>query len=96
MTPPRLRLALWLTLVLGLGAAAAADLARLSALPQAARRGAVALLRPRTRAPPERTSAFSREAHALKDNPAAIERAIRDELGFIHPGDRVLQLQPTP
>ena len=37
---------------------------------------------------------LSREARALKENPAAIERAVREELGFIHPGEMVLQLEP--
>ncbi len=37
---------------------------------------------------------LSREARALKTNPVAMERAVRDELGFIHPGEIVLQLRP--
>jgi cell division protein FtsB len=43
----------------------------------------------------EENQRLSREARALKTDPAAMERAVREELGFIHPGEMVLQLHPA-
>jgi cell division protein FtsB len=34
-----------------------------------------------------------RQVHALRDNPEAIERAVRQELGFIRPGELVLEMR---
>jgi cell division protein FtsB len=36
---------------------------------------------------------YSLEVHALRTDPAAIERAIREELRYIRPGERVYVLQ---
>lgn len=36
---------------------------------------------------------LARQVHALRDNPEAIERAVRHELGFIRPGELVLELR---
>jgi cell division protein FtsB len=36
---------------------------------------------------------LSRQVHALRENPEAIERALRHELGFIRPGELVLELR---
>ncbi len=37
-------------------------------------------------------AALAREAHALRADPAAIERAAREELRFVRPGERVYWL----
>lgn len=37
-------------------------------------------------------AALSREAHALRGDPAALERAAREELRFIRPGEKVYWL----
>jgi len=34
---------------------------------------------------------LAREAHALRSNPSAIERAVREELRFVRPGELVFQ-----
>jgi cell division protein FtsB len=36
---------------------------------------------------------LARQVHALRDNPEAIERAVRQELGFIRPGELVLEMR---
>jgi cell division protein FtsB len=37
-------------------------------------------------------AALAREAHALRSDPAALERAAREELRFVRPGERVYLL----
>ncbi len=37
-------------------------------------------------------AALAREAHALRSDPAALERAAREELRFVRPGERVYGL----
>ena len=37
-------------------------------------------------------AALAREAHALRTDPAALERAAREELRFVRPGERVYWL----
>jgi cell division protein FtsB len=37
-------------------------------------------------------AALSREVHALRSDPAALERAAREELRFVRPGERVYWL----
>ncbi len=37
-------------------------------------------------------AALAREAHALRADPAALERAAREELRFVRPGERVYWL----
>ena len=39
---------------------------------------------------------LSREARALRSRPAALERAAREELRFIRPGELVYRLDPAP
>ncbi len=84
---------LWLTLVGGLGTTAAMD-------PRGWRRDLrlhdeVLALQAKNAEVSQENQRLSREARALKTNPAAMERAVRDELGFIHPGEMVLQLRPA-
>jgi cell division protein FtsB len=38
---------------------------------------------------------LSREAEALRNDPAAIERVARAELGWVRPGEIVVDLSPT-
>ncbi len=40
-----------------------------------------------------RTSGSAREVEALRSEPAAIERAAREELGFVRPGEIVIHLE---
>ncbi|MBK9517275.1 MAG: septum formation initiator family protein [Anaeromyxobacter sp.] len=39
---------------------------------------------------------LAREARALRTRPAALERAAREELRFIRPGELVYRLDPVP
>jgi len=41
-------------------------------------------------------AALSREVRALRSDPAALERAAREELRFVRPGERVYLLEPEP
>lgn len=88
------KVGLWAAAVLGLCAAAMAD-------PRGARRylrlrQEARVLQDSNRAAARENQRLSREARALKDNPAAIERAVREELGFMRPGEMVLQLRSPP
>ena len=79
--------------VAGLGTAAAVD-------PRGWRRSLrlqdeVLALKTKNAEVSEENHRLAREARALKTNPAAMERAVREELGFIHPGEMVLQLRPA-
>jgi cell division protein FtsB len=82
--------ALWLLAVAGLCTAAAVD-------PRGWRRnlkqrGDVQALEAKNATMAEENQRLSREARALKTDPAAMERAVRAELGFVHPGEMVMQL----
>ena len=83
----------WLALFLGLCVAAVTDGRGWRQYLKL--RDEVQALQERNRAAALTNRRLSREARALKENPAAIERAVREELGFIHPGEMVLQLR-TP
>jgi cell division protein FtsB len=88
-----LPLALWLIAVTGLSAVAALDA-------RGWRRSLklhdeVRALSAKNAEVSQENQRLSREARALKANPAAMERAVREELGFIHPGEIVLQLRPA-
>jgi cell division protein FtsB len=37
-----------------------------------------------------------REVHALQGDPAALEQAAREELGYVRPGEIVLKLEDPP
>ncbi len=39
-------------------------------------------------------ASLAREAHALRSDPAALERAAREELRFVRPGERVYRVGP--
>lgn len=47
----------------------------------------------RNRALEEQNAALLREVQALRSDPKALERAAREELGFIKPGELVLNLE---
>ena len=74
-------------------------LAALSALDPGGLRKYLALARDvdRMRADNARLAAenaqLSREVHALRGDPAALERAVREELRYIRPGERVYVLE---
>jgi len=43
----------------------------------------------------ERNQRLRREARALAGDPAALERAAREELGYVRPGERIYELPPA-
>ena len=43
----------------------------------------------------EKNLRLRREARALAGDPAALERAAREELGYVRPGERVYELSPS-
>ena len=47
----------------------------------------------RNRALSEQNAALLREINALRNEPAALERAAREELGYIKPGELVFHLE---
>ena len=47
----------------------------------------------RNRALTEQNEQLMREINALRNDPAALERAAREELGFIKPGELVFHLE---
>ncbi|MBM7116564.1 FtsB family cell division protein [Archangium primigenium] len=47
----------------------------------------------RNRGIAEQNERLLREINALRDDPAALERAAREELGFIKPGELVFHLE---
>ncbi len=53
----------------------------------------VAALRVRNHTLSEQNEALRREINALRDDPAALERAAREELGYIKPGEIVFHLE---
>jgi cell division protein FtsB len=87
----RSSLILWSIAALGLLTATALD-------PKGIRRALklraeVAELRERNMQAHREHDRLARQVHALRDNPEAIERAVRHELGFIRPGELVLELR---
>lgn len=50
-------------------------------------------LQERNRSLEEQNAALLREVDALRNDPKALERAAREELGFIKPGEIVLSLE---
>jgi cell division protein FtsB len=85
--------AVWLLAVAGLSTAAAVDT---RGWRRNLRLGEeVRVLEAKNAAAAQENQRLSREARALKTNPTAMERAIRDELGFIHPDEMVLQLRTS-
>jgi cell division protein FtsB len=88
-----LALVIWATAAIGLLVATALD-------PKGIRRALklrteVAELRARNALDQREHDRLARQVHALRDNREAIERAVRDELGFIRPGELVLELRQT-
>ncbi len=43
----------------------------------------------------EKNQRLRREARALAGDPAALERAAREELGYVRPGERIYDLAPS-
>lgn len=43
----------------------------------------------------EKNQRLRQEARALAGDPAALERAAREELGYVRPGERIYQLPPS-
>ncbi len=43
----------------------------------------------------EKNQRLRREARALAGDPAALERAAREELGYVRPGERVYEFAPA-
>ncbi|MFT3915965.1 MAG: septum formation initiator family protein [Anaeromyxobacteraceae bacterium] len=44
----------------------------------------------------EENARLTREVRALKSDPAAMERAAREDLGLVRPGERVYRVEATP
>lgn len=44
----------------------------------------------------EENARLRREVQGLREDPAVIERAVREELGFVRPGDVVISLEAAP
>jgi cell division protein FtsB len=40
------------------------------------------------------TARLAREVHALRTDPGALERAAREDLGLVRPGERVYRVEP--
>ena len=53
----------------------------------------VTSLQERNRVLAEQNEALLREINALRKDPAALERAAREELGFVKPGELVFHLE---
>jgi cell division protein FtsB len=53
-------------------------------------------LRARNQRSAEENAKLLKEVEALRSDPKAIERAAREELGFIRPGEVVIQLEERP
>lgn len=56
-------------------------------------RQALETLETRNHALSEQNDALLREINALRNEPAALERAVREELGYIKPGELVFHLE---
>jgi cell division protein FtsB len=78
----------------GLGAASALDpdgLPRLRALD-----ADVARMQQENRSLDAENERLAREVKALRSDPAALERAVREELRYVRPGERVYVLEDPP
>ncbi len=53
----------------------------------------VEALQERNRALAEQNELLRQEIHALRKDPAALERAAREELGYVKPGELVFHLE---
>ena len=53
-------------------------------------------LQERNRELSEQNEALLREINALRKDPAALERAAREELGYVKPGEIVFHLEEEP
>jgi len=53
-------------------------------------------LQGRNRALSDQNEALRREINALRKDPAALERAVREELGYVKPGEIVFHLEEEP
>lgn len=53
----------------------------------------VATLQERNRVLASQNEALRREIQALREDPAALERAVREELGYVKPGEIVIHLE---
>jgi cell division protein FtsB len=53
----------------------------------------VEALQQRNQAVAAQNEALRREIQALRDDPAALERAVREELGYVKPGELVFHLE---
>lgn len=56
-------------------------------------RGDVKALQERNSALAAQNEALLREIQALREDPAALERAVREELGYVKPGEIVFHLE---
>lgn len=57
-------------------------------------RGDVAQMRAENARLAAENARLAREVHALRTDPAALERAVREELHYVRPGERVYVLGP--
>jgi cell division protein FtsB len=53
-------------------------------------------LQERNRALSDQNEVLRREINALRKDPAALERAVREELGYVKPGEIVFHLEEEP
>ena len=53
-------------------------------------------LQERNRALSDQNETLRREINALRKDPAALERAVREELGYVKPGEIVFHLEEEP
>lgn len=53
----------------------------------------VATLQERNRVLASQNEGLRREIQALREDPAALERAVREELGYVKPGEIVIHLE---
>jgi cell division protein FtsB len=53
-------------------------------------------LQERNRALSDQNEVLRREINALRKDPAALERAVREELGYVKPGEIVFHLEEVP
>lgn len=85
--------------LLGMAASVAAVLTLISAVDAKGFRRYLRLrqdveaLQARNLALTEQNEALRREINALRDDPAALERAAREELGYVKPGEIVFHLE---
>ena len=56
----------------------------------------LAALRARNRELAAENERLAREAEALRSDPAAVERVARAELGWVRPGEIIVDLAPSP